>query len=389
MYYFYAQGLNTGLEDCDELDQRLARNPRAEALRLYQESRKPSADSISKLSRGNFVTLKDKVASPLYHGKHVIELFLNRILGRLWLPTYRLISESERSQARVRRLLAIRRSVFTLSGLPLLVGLVSMFVSLDRVFRRRRLLPSEAQPRFVPEATTIRIKDHVAFKLVCLLFGSSLLFAAEAPKKTVRVGLASTLSDIGTSSSIPHGDFFRRGIQLALKHSAKRLQKSGIHIELKEFDYGNDRLKVMEVARNAVASDVAAVIGYNFSDHAILFESMFQERTFSALAITHWDQKMVNRFTTRFLAEYEAANGQVPNMTAAMAYDSMLFLIEALQGCSGLDRLSIEGCLNKQKTFEGVTGSYRFPKTNAAPEKSLVLLKRKNRRFEFLKVVSP
>ncbi len=539
MYHFYAQGLNTGLEDCDELDRRLAHHARAEALSRYQQSRKPSADSISELSRANFTTLKDRVASPLYHARLVTELWLNQVLGKFWLPTYRLISDSGFSQSRVRRRLALRRWTFTLAGLPLLVGSMAIFVTMSRVLQALR--SKELPPPCLPEQEASPLKKHFAFKSLCLIFGASLLMGAAPSQRTVRVGLASTLSDIGTNSSIPHGDFFRRGIQLAIKHSAKTLRAAGIRIELKDYDYGNDRLKVMEVAKSTVASDVAAVIGYNFSDHAILaapihqkgklafitptatadrvselgefvhplsfnnafqarllaviarkemkakkvfavvaqdctycqdfaagfaksfgelggevvtlpvlkddtnftgvvqeyqkrggkselifipnhevvsaaiiqaflnakikapflggdgwanygtriFESMFQERTFTALAITHWDKQMVNRFTAKFLSDYEAANDQAPNMTAAMAYDSMLFLIEALKTCPALDRVAIEACLSKQTTFEGVTGSYRFPKPNAAPEKSLVILKRKNRRFEFLKVVSP
>ena len=103
------------------------------------------------------------------------------------------------------------------------------------------------------------------------IFISTATFAKE-----VAVGLASNFSELSSSSSNPFGDYFRNGIQLALKDAEARLARKQLTIKLKEFDYGNSDTRVLDAARNAVASDVVAVVGYNFSSHALLAAPIHQ-----------------------------------------------------------------------------------------------------------------
>lgn len=365
--------------------------------------------------------------------------------------------------------------------------------------------------------------------------------AEAAPKRVLKVGMASTFADLGSSSSIPHGDFFRRGLGLAIADLKRELNRKGLRIALEEFDYENSRMKVMEVARRAVASDVVAVIGYNYSDHALLagpihqhgklplispsatadrvaelgayvhqvsfnnsfqakllaqiarhtmkakkvvsvvaqdctycvdlaadfekafesgagystdripvlkgdsdfsdlatayvkkssgadlifipnhemtsariiqaflkagikgpflggdgwanydnriFESLFESQAFPAFAISHWHPLVPYAASRKFLAEYRKQFGGDPNMTSAVAYDSMLFLLRGILACDGYSRSAIEACLRGVKEMDGVTGHFRF-RPGQAPDKSLVLLEHRSGRFVYVKTVSP
>lgn len=94
--------------------------------------------------------------------------------------------------------------------------------------------------------------------------------------RLVKIGLASNFSDPSSSSSNPYGDYFRNGVKLALMDSQKELQSKGLQVEFEEFDYGTNQIKVLDAAKAAAQSDVLAVLGYNFSSHALLAAPIHQ-----------------------------------------------------------------------------------------------------------------
>ena len=113
------------------------------------------------------------------------------------------------------------------------------------------------------------MKALAAFAILTLI--SATTFANE-----IAVGLASNFSEVSSSSSNPFGDYFRNGIQLALKAADKKLAQKHLTIKLEEFDYGNSDARVLDAARKAVTSNVVAVVGYNFSSHALLAAPIHQ-----------------------------------------------------------------------------------------------------------------
>jgi branched-chain amino acid transport system substrate-binding protein len=98
-----------------------------------------------------------------------------------------------------------------------------------------------------------------------------------AAAKDVSIGLASNFSEVSSSSSNPFGGFFRNGIDLAVTDAKEKLAKKNIVIKLVDFDYGNLDSRVIQAAKKAVASDVIAVVGYNFSSHALLAAPIHQQ----------------------------------------------------------------------------------------------------------------
>lgn len=105
---------------------------------------------------------------------------------------------------------------------------------------------------------------------------SSLATANDSNLQQVRIGLASNFSEPSSSSSNPYGDYFRDGVRLALQESGARLEKKGVQIQTEEFDYGTNQFHVLEAANKAAASNVIAVLGYNFSSHALLAAPIHQ-----------------------------------------------------------------------------------------------------------------
>jgi ABC-type branched-subunit amino acid transport system substrate-binding protein len=93
-----------------------------------------------------------------------------------------------------------------------------------------------------------------------------------AAEKIVRIGLANVMEDPGSDASIPHGDYFRKGVITAFDRFASDFKRKKIKIEFVAFDYKAGGTDATRAATQAVNSEVSAVIGYNYSDHVFLAE---------------------------------------------------------------------------------------------------------------------
>jgi kynurenine 3-monooxygenase len=88
VYPFYGQGMNAAFEDCLVLDECIERHPGdwQAAFKQFQTIRKVNTDTLAQLSRRNFIELRDKVRSPFFLWRKRLDIALNRLLPKLWLP---------------------------------------------------------------------------------------------------------------------------------------------------------------------------------------------------------------------------------------------------------------------------------------------------------------
>lgn len=100
---------------------------------------------------------------------------------------------------------------------------------------------------------------------------------AQAGITKIQVGLAANFSAMSDSNTNPYANYFRSGVKLAYSTYEKKLRSRGIEIEFVEFDYGDDKIKVVETAKSAVKSKVIGVIGYLYSADALLAGPIFNE----------------------------------------------------------------------------------------------------------------
>jgi kynurenine 3-monooxygenase len=93
---FYGQGMNAAFEDCRVLDDCIA----AHASRLdvafseYQTRRKPHTDALARLSKENYIELKERVRSPLFLARRRIDLVLDRWCPSLFATLYSLVTHT-------------------------------------------------------------------------------------------------------------------------------------------------------------------------------------------------------------------------------------------------------------------------------------------------------
>ncbi|MDR2633198.1 MAG: ABC transporter substrate-binding protein [Treponema sp.] len=94
---------------------------------------------------------------------------------------------------------------------------------------------------------------------------------------------------------------------------------------------------------------------------------------------THYAAAGAVGATKTFIDEYQAAYGYVPDDVAALSYDSIRIILQAIQS-SGLtgdiqkDREAIKNAIAGMKDFEGITGKMTFD-ANGDPAKKAVVVK--------------
>lgn len=89
-------------------------------------------------------------------------------------------------------------------------------------------------------------------------------------QEVIHIGVSSNFSELSTISFNPFGGYFKDAIELAIDDNKSILEKAKIKIQLQEFDYGTNDLNVIKKVKEAAASKVVAVIGYNYSSNALL-----------------------------------------------------------------------------------------------------------------------
>lgn len=102
---FYGQGMNASFEDCTALFESLSRHGRnaAAAFGEYERRRKENSDALADLAIVNFLEMRDKTASRLFHAKKRIERTLHKWLPGLYTPLYTLVSFTRTPYAAARR----------------------------------------------------------------------------------------------------------------------------------------------------------------------------------------------------------------------------------------------------------------------------------------------
>jgi kynurenine 3-monooxygenase len=93
---FYGQGMNAAFEDCSVLDKCIARhgNNLEAGFAEYQNLRKRHTDVLAELSKQNFVELRERVRSPLFVARKKLDVALNRIFPKRWIPLYTLMAHT-------------------------------------------------------------------------------------------------------------------------------------------------------------------------------------------------------------------------------------------------------------------------------------------------------
>ncbi|MBM3856912.1 MAG: ABC transporter substrate-binding protein [Verrucomicrobia bacterium] len=90
-----------------------------------------------------------------------------------------------------------------------------------------------------------------------------------------------------------------------------------------------------------------------------------------------------------FITEYQQKFGQLPDDIAALTYDTMGILSEAIVKAGKADRTAILDAMGMIEHFSGITGNFIYEKESHDPKKSIVILTVKDGAFGYVTTVEP
>jgi branched-chain amino acid transport system substrate-binding protein len=146
----------------------------------------------------------------------------------------------------------------------------------------------------------------------------------------------------------------------------KRSQPDGIYIPGYYTDIG-------VIARQARELGLTAkLMGGDGWDSSKLFElggAAVEGSYFS----NHYSADDPNPRIQKFIADYKAAYGSVPDALAALGYDAAMVAVDAIKRAPNFDRASVRNAIMQTKNFPGVTGMITLDDKRNATKPAVVL----------------
>ena len=103
---------------------------------------------------------------------------------------------------------------------------------------------------------------------------------------------------------------------------------------------------------------------------------------------SHFSSEDKDPMVQTFVKEYTKLYKQAPGAMAALGYDAVLVLADALTRTKTLDPSDIKNAINSTTNFQGITGNITIDKNRNA-QKSAVVLETTANGFVFKQKVSP
>ena len=108
------------------------------------------------------------------------------------------------------------------------------------------------------------------------------------------------------------------------------------------------------------------------------------------LVATHTSLKNTSPIIQNFVKAYTAKYGTAPeNAFAALGYDTMYLLADAIKRAGSTDGAAIAKAIGETSGLEGVTGTITYKDGSHVPMKSVTINTVKNGEFDFVKQVTP
>jgi len=101
----------------------------------------------------------------------------------------------------------------------------------------------------------------------------------------------------------------------------------------------------------------------------------------------HYSKDDPNPVVQQFVSTFQAKYGETPDALAALAYDAIRVVAQAIEQAGKLDRAALRDALAQTKDFDGVTGRISIDENRNA-RKSATVLTIKNGKQTFVQTMS-
>ncbi|KWT82507.1 ABC transporter substrate-binding protein [Candidatus Magnetominusculus xianensis] len=104
---------------------------------------------------------------------------------------------------------------------------------------------------------------------------------------------------------------------------------------------------------------------------------------------SHFSANSTTPGVKKFVDDYKALYGSVPDDVAALTYDSFGIMFEAMKRAGKPNSEAIKNAIQKITGFKGVTGDITFHEGSGDPDKSVVILQIKDGEFKWFADIKP
>ena len=87
----------------------------------------------------------------------------------------------------------------------------------------------------------------------------------------------------------------------------------------------------------------------------------------------------------KFITAYKAKFGELPDEIAALTYDGMSLISQAIGKANSLDRLAVSRAMGDIREFQGLTGNFIYPPGSHDPIKNVIMIQLRRGKFEQMK----
>jgi branched-chain amino acid transport system substrate-binding protein len=258
-------------------------------------------------------------------------------------------------------------------------------------------------------ATLPSLPDQVGDHFYLVPFGDNIqaYAGAEFAAKDLKAKTAYMLTDKGMDYTMTLAKYFKERFTKINGADSVLLEDSYQTADV-DFSAQIERLKGLKVQPDVlyVASDPSKcgvivkqmrdrgitqpIIGGDGYDTPLLVELGGEGANHDVYFTTHASLNNPSDKVQNFVKAYKSTyNSDPENAFAALGYDSMYLLADAITRAGSSDPAKIVGALNKTSGFEGVTGKISYTGGSRVPNKSVTVLTVKDNKFEFVKEVLP
>lgn len=104
---------------------------------------------------------------------------------------------------------------------------------------------------------------------------------------------------------------------------------------------------------------------------------------------THYSPEATDQAVVNFVKKFSGRfNNETPDAMAALGYDSVYFLADAIKRAGGTDKEKLRDALAGTKEFVGVTGKTTMD-ANRNATKPAVIVQVKDGKFKYLETIAP
>ena len=257
-------------------------------------------------------------------------------------------------------------------------------------------------PEISPSSTNPKVTEMGDYIFrVCFIDPFQGTVMAKFAENTLKAKKVAMLSDAASAYSAGLGQFFRE----------KFLADGNQLVAEQKYNGGDKDFKAQLTAIKAENPDAIFVPGYYTEAGLIVLQArqlgitvpLFGGDGWEAPELiqiggkslegcfysTHYSPEVKTEAVQTFVKQFQAKNnGEIPDAMAALGYDSVMVLADAIKRAGTTDSAKLRDAIAATKDFPGVTGSTTLD-ANRNANKAAVILTIKDGKFQYVETINP